>query len=417
MPLSEEKLREYNRRLLFSRMRVLINNGFYGLLLMHMKFAIDEKCETAATDGCRIYFGPEFMDNLSDSEIDFILMHEILHVVLNHCERQCSRDSELYNIACDIVVNSNILYSNNFDKNSITTYKYGEFMHAAPNGDEGYKYTAEEVYEMLETEKVECSGSSSGNSSGSGEGNDQNKKEQSICDDHSRWGKNDDGNIPSDVWVKRMNDAAEAVSISEGSNTWGMVPFFAQRMLERLKKPQTDWKTILADFIQEEVCDYSFSPPDRRFSESPFFLPDFNDTETSVSDILFMIDTSASMSDKMVTQAYSEVKGAIDQFDGKLCGWLGFFDAEVVKPEPFQDEEDFKVIKPVGGGGTNFKAIFKYVNENMNGHLPASIIILTDGFAPFPNKAIAGGIPVLWIINNNESNPPWGKIARIKPDI
>ena len=70
-----------------------------------------------------------------------------------------------------------------------------------------------------------------------------------------------------------------------------------------------------------------------------------------VENILFMIDTSASMSDAMITAAWSEIKGAIDQFDGKLRGWLGFFDAAVVQPEPFENEEEFRVIRPAGGGG------------------------------------------------------------------
>ena len=42
MALSEEKIREYQRRLLLSRMRILCHHGFYGLLLMHMRYAIDE---------------------------------------------------------------------------------------------------------------------------------------------------------------------------------------------------------------------------------------------------------------------------------------------------------------------------------------------------------------------------------------
>ena len=87
MVLSEEKQREYMKRLLMSRLRLLVNNGFYGLLLMHMIFTLDEKCETAATDGKRIYFGPKFLDEISDSELDFVLMHEILHVALQHCLR------------------------------------------------------------------------------------------------------------------------------------------------------------------------------------------------------------------------------------------------------------------------------------------------------------------------------------------
>lgn len=167
------------------------------------------------------------------------------------------------------------------------------------------------------------------------------------------------------------------------------------------------------EFIHEEVVDYSFTPPDRRFDESPLFLPDFNDKDVLAKDILFMIDTSGSMSDDMITAAYSEVKGAIDQFGGKLEGWLGFFDAAIIEPKRFTSLDEFKIIKPAGGGGTDFQIIFEYVHKHMQDKLPTSIIILTDGYAPFPEEELAGGIPVLWLLNNKNVDPPWGKIARI----
>ena len=217
-----------------------------------------------------------------------------------------------------------------------------------------------------------------------------------------------------DVWVKRFEDAAEAISIRDKSNSRGTMPMFAKRLLDELKKPQIDWRTILNDFIQEEINDYSFSPPDRRFGDSPFFLPDFNEKDEKVKNILFMIDTSGSMSDDMITAAYSEVKGAIDQFGGKLSGWLGFFDAAIVEPRPFESEDEFKVIRPAGGGGTDFQIIFEYVHEFMQDEPPVSIIILTDGYAPFPKEKLAFGIPVLWLLNNEEVKPPWGQVARIK---
>ena len=87
MDLSEEKIKAYIKRLLSSRMRILCNHSFYGLLLMHMIYAVSEKVETACTDGVRITFGTNFLDSLSDSELDFVMMHEILHVVLQHCLR------------------------------------------------------------------------------------------------------------------------------------------------------------------------------------------------------------------------------------------------------------------------------------------------------------------------------------------
>ena len=72
------------------------------------------------------------------------------------------------------------------------------------------------------------------------------------------------------------------------------------------------------------------------------------------------------------------------------------------------------MIKPAGGGGTDFQIIFEYVDQHMQENLPASIIILTDGYAPFPKETVSEGIPVLWLINNKDAEPPWGKVARIK---
>lgn len=395
MVLSDEKKREYMRRLLLSRTRILCRNGFYGLLLMHAVYAIDEGCETAATDGKRIFFAPEFLDSLSDTELDFIMMHEILHIVLQHCFRQGDRDCDIFNIACDIVVNSNILLSAKMNINAITLSRYGESMHKAPDGKEGYEYTAEEVYKML------CSKSPN------------NIPNSPGTDDHSRWGTLEEDDHAADVWSKHLTDACEAVLSQDPSDLRGLLPLFARRMLQELKAPQTDWRAILADFVQEEIVDYSFSPPDRRFEDSPFFLPDFNEKDDVPEDILFMIDTSGSMSDEMITAAYSEVKGAIDQFNGKLKGWLGFFDAAVIEPKPFSDEGEFRIIQPEGGGGTDFEVIFEYVNNHMQDKPPASIIILTDGYAPFPDEKIARGVPVLWLLNNEGVNPPWGKVARI----
>lgn len=49
---------------------------------------------------------------------------------------------------------------------------------------------------------------------------------------------------------------------------------------------------------------------------------------------------------------------------------------------------------------------------------PFGKIGINDDFAPHLDSfkhslELAGGIPVLWLLNNEEVNPPWGKIARI----
>ena len=434
MAIDQSKINDYAMKLRLSRMRLLASYSFYGLLLSHTKFSLDENCPTAYTDGRKIAFNPDFLERLTDEETDFVLMHEILHIALQHCFRGHDYDAENFNIACDIVVNSNILQSFGGNKRKISID--GEpLMHMAPDGTDGYNYTAEEVYDMLPKNKKKKNGSSfsGGNNSGSstdngdGDGNDnsggkgtQNSKkpktnsgsEYYVFDDHSFWTDDNDEEL-EDAWEKHFEDACKIVSIEDASKSCGSLPAFAERILRERKNAQTNWREVLNNFVQDEINDYSFNPPDKRFDGSDFMLPDFNEAEETVKDILFMIDTSGSMTDKMITQAYDEIRGAIDQFNGRLEGLVGFFDAVVVEPKPFSSIDELDIIRPYGGGGTRFDIIFKYVANHMSDHLPSSIVILTDGYAPFPKESVALDIPVLWVINNDDVTPPWGKHTTI----
>ena len=396
MSLTSDEVKKYTQKLLLSRFRILNRHGFYGLLLMHMRFGLDEACDTAYTDGYRINFSPVFLESLSNDEVDFVLMHEILHVVLKHCFRGRKVDPYLFNIACDIVVNSNILYSKNMNLKYITLEKYGESMHFAPNGKEGYLYTAEEVYNML----IKDSLSKKGGKSVKGD----------SFDDHSHWEEADD-DFTIDEWEKRVIDAAE--SSAKRDTSVGNIPLGVQRYISSLKNASIDWRMLLNDFISLEVGDYSFTPPDRRI-DGPFFMPDFNEMvekEDDPKEILFMIDTSGSVNSNQITQAYSEIKGALEQFTS-LTGYLGFFDYVVYEPKEFSSIEDILEIIPKGGGGTNFFAVFEYVNNLEN--KPKAIIILTDGYATFPKESVRNGIPVIWVMNNDKVTPPWGEVARMK---
>ena len=475
----DQKTLEIIKRLQNARLSLMAKQPFYALLLMNMKFALDLSCETAYTDGNRVAFNPDFMEDIDDGELEFVLMHEVLHAALAHPFRhQSDYQQKEFDYACDIIVNSNILYSFGMDKRKITLKKYGESMHLLPNGEEGYKYSVEEAYKMLlaasssadkqkgkkdkgkrhgqmpgkeqggDGEAAEGDGSGGKGGSETGEGSscpsledliasikkkndsirenlEKNRSEESSddgnengsesFDDHSFWEGDDDMGSQRDAWMNRMVEATDIIaSMPSGRKSRGAVPAGVERIIDELKNPILDWRTILNDFVQEDICDYSFSPPDKRMEDSPFFLPDFNEKDESAKNLLFMIDTSASMSKEEITDCYSEIYGAIQQFNGKLTGKLGFFDAMVVEPVPFEDEDEFKIIRPKGGGGTSFHIIFDYVKKKMMDEPPVSIIILTDGYAPYPDESAAMDIPVLWIINNKEAQAPsWGKVARM----
>lgn len=421
-------------------MNLLTKNPFYGLLLSHIKFALDTECETACTDGRRIWFGPAFMEDLSDSELEFVMTHEIMHIVLQHCLRGAEYDNEIYNIAADIVINSNIMHSFDDDLKTITLKKYGVSMHLAPDNKEGYNYTAEEVYDMLISKaKAKKKASGAGNkakgavtsneddgTSGSGEIDGLIDVVETILqggkrfDDHSKWDtlSEEEKKELYEEWTKRVLDADAVVSILESSKTFGGAPMGAKRLIGDLKNGQLDWRTVLTDFIQTEINDYSFSPPDRRFSDGDFFLPDYNEEVEKVANVWFLIDTSGSISNRAIVAAYTEIAGAIEQFNGAVQGLLSFTECFVTDPVPFETLDDLLAIKPVGGGGNDFGEIFRYMQRNMMDNLPAYIVIITDGYDRFPEEKEAMGVPVLWLINNNDPSvqPPFGKVARITVD-
>ena len=418
---SREKSMECARKIYLARLRIIAKYPFYGMLLMHIGYGLDESAQTAYTDGEMICFSPDFIDTLDQLELDVVLMHELLHVVLKHCDRGLDLDHELYNVACDIVVNSNVLSSLGDEKTSFKTL--GTLMHKTPSGKNGYLFTAEEVYAML---KKKANGSGKGGErkddggsggSGKGKGNKSAKarsgKGGKSFDTHDKWKRKegDDQGYMDALWRARVKEAAR-VARERGGESAGAVPAGIKLILKEFSKQKLDWRRVLNDFVQEEISDYSFSPPDRRYS-GDFFLPDFNDVDFTVKNVLFMVDTSASMSEKDIADMYSEIYGAITQFDGKLQGYVGFFDAAVVPPVPFMDEDEFRSVRAYGGGGTSFTAVAEYLNSKFKKPLSA-IIVMTDGYAPFPNEKAFPPVPLLWILNNDSVTPPYGKILRIK---
>jgi predicted metal-dependent peptidase len=401
MGLSEQDARACAQRLLLSRLRLLATNGFFGLLLMHARFGLDMDCETAYTDGRVIRFSPDFLKELSDGELDFVLMHEVMHMALRHCLRGRHLEQMRFNIACDIVVNSNILLSADMDEDSITLSKYGISMHTAPDGKEGFHYTAEQVYEMLPS--MPDKPKRSGRNSASG-----------FWDNHEKWQELPDDEYESEQWDHLLQTACEVISIREASQTYGGGPLMAQRLMRLGRKSEIDWRTVLQEFLQEEINDYSFSPPDRRFADSDFFLPDYNEKEEVPGKVWFLIDTSGSISDQAINAAYGEICSAIEQFGGKLEGLLSFTESYVTEPISFHSITELMDIKPIGGGGNDFSDIFRYMRNHMAEDLPGYIVIITDGYDRFPPESDAMGVPVLWLINNENATPPWGKVARIK---
>ena len=373
---------------------------FFGELIMNLQLAA-AKVETACTDGKYLLLDPDFEAELSDEELTFVFMHEVMHVVFLHCYRRSGRDSLLWNIACDHVVNSNILMAMGLEEYQVA----GEPVMHRIEGKEASHYTAEQVYDMLLKECEKSGGLL--------------KQEYILLDSHEIWGEME-GECCQDAIDKWNELTLEATKKWYGTCA-GVAAGCLKRYRLELYKAQLKWKQIVRDFIRYRSLDedYGFRPPDRRFQDEEFIYPGLNPEEAEVIENLwFFIDKSGSIPRKMLMEIIQEIEFGIRQVRN-MQGMVSFFDMAVSKPIVFKNLRDFlKIGIPLPNGGTSFYSVFQYALRHRRQYAPKGIIILTDGYAKFPEKNPLPDVPVLWIILDNEiAKPAFGRCVHIDTNL
>ena len=411
-----------------SRARLMVNAPRFALLLMYVRFVAVPGMDRISTNGNCIFFEPTYLIKLKDEDVDFIFCHQIMHILCEDIWRSETYAFSNFHYASDLKINASLLEEKAFKNSHL---HFDKIRYKLPGVDKSPREMS--VVEILQNLVFNL------------DSFDYALRKKYLLDSDIYWGRapevfgttlivDREGSEYIDILDESMlaadsakrSDWQERAAIvlncerdknkndkenSDENFSAGNQASLIERILKKLKKPTINWRKILNNFLCEQVCDYSFAPPDRRFTESEFFLPDFNETDFVSKEILFMVDTSGSINDKNLAAVYSEIKGALEQYNGKLIGKLGFFDFDSTIPIPMHSVDDLLSIVPVGGGGTNFYSIF----SNLKDELPACIIIFTDGEGDFPPEEIAKGVPVMWIINNSYVKAPWGKTLRILP--
>lgn len=425
------KNKNIETRMIRSRIQLLMKFPFYGTLALSLKLQEDFNIATAGVDGTTFYYNPNFIETLSEGELNWITVHEIMHCALGHIWRRGSRVHEKFNVACDYAIHS-ILKENEDSKDLIM-----------PQGclyDPKFNNkSAEEIYDMLPDMP---NMSRQGNGQGSGSGNDQNNNQNNnnnndgngnsnnsswgqTIDDHSKWDSQEvqqGGKIKQQEWLEKMINASEVAEAKKPGSTPGSL----KRLIGKLKKPQKNWRELLAEFIQFEVFDYGFLPPDRRYyGFSDLLMPDYNEETEKIQDLVFVIDTSGSIGDRELVTFFSELVGMMQQFAAGVRGHIIFADSDVASVYDFETIDDILKVKPAGGGGTNFTPAIKYAmdKKDSNEWDVAGLVYLTDLYGSHSDDEVnKDTVPfdVLWISTTPEDSipksyyPDYGKVTYLE---
>ena len=139
--------------------KMLVKYPFFGSVVASVDYKENKDIPTAGTDGETIYYNPEYLESLSVEEQTFVFAHEVCHIAFNHILRSEGKDSELWNIATDGVINQFL------KRDGLKMTKGGVDMAEAIN------YDAEQLYEKLLQEKQQRQQQQQNR-----QGNDQNQQ-------------------------------------------------------------------------------------------------------------------------------------------------------------------------------------------------------------------------------------------------
>lgn len=374
-----------------ARLRLLIEQPFYGMLAMRLLPVQDSTIDTACTNGKVIRYNPMWFMKLQPDQRKFVVAHEVAHVANRHHLRRGARDPKKWNIAADYVINGS-LKTAGFDLTE------GALVNPAYDG-----MSTEQVYNMLpDGSGGDGSGASQGGTSGNGPGQ---PSQDSGNDPGGSGGVEDDPKSGPEADAEVRAAIIQAVNASKSRGT---VPGWAQRMFDEWTKPVHDWRATLRRTLSEALdrADYTWSRPNRRFIGSGLYLPSVRGTTAGT--VVIGLDTSGSISSNELGQFEAEVNSVLADADPRNVIVL-HCDSDVAAVEEFEPGSPVK-LSPKGGGGTNFCPVFDWCERN--GIVPDSLVYLTDMMGEFPDSM--PDYPVIWAATT-DIKAPWGETVRLQP--
>lgn len=405
-----------------TRLRLRMKSPFFATLSLFAQSRFTRAVPTAATDGKTIYLNPDFFQPLSPAEKDGLFLHELLHAALLHQQRRGSRQSDIWNIAADIVVNG-----------MIGAEKGYELPEGGIRDEKLEKYQVEEVYELLLSQGElpplgmpdllehpldfsDVNGDEE-EEEGNGKGGrrDKNQTDSLSSDGEPNPGLENVPDSPSLVSPRHQQkelevywgNAIKQATMIARSQGQGTLPAGIERHLGKIGEPQLDWRHYLWRFLVHTPND--FQGFDRRFIHQGLYLDYL--TGESV-EIFCCIDTSGSIDDQQIDLFLGEIRGILGAYPQLQC-WLWYADAYCYGP--YQINRLGDVPKPEGGGGTDFRPFFQAVEEKRTSHYQGVICYLTDGYGSFPDQAPA--LDTLWVVipgGLDSDDFPFGEVVRLQ---
>ena len=427
-----------HEKILKARTLLMWEQPFFGTLALRLNLEEDNRFPTAAVNTKTIFYNSMFIESLTMAETIGVLAHEVMHVALGHPWRQDWRVHTPWNIATDYTINENLIKAGfKLPKGCLVDNSYNDL-------------SAEEIYGRLPAESEDDDASSdeqddqtddgdASKDSGTGSGDedasdDDDDDDNASGDDENASDDNDDeddedtsgdgasnddeddvdevddpggcGGVLKDDADDDDEDNSEAewnVAVSQAAQvSKGTMNGDIKRQIEEHLNPSIDWAVLLRDFIEQTAkTDYSWNRPNTSYLQRGIYMPTLYSEE--LPEVCIVVDTSGSIDNLALAKFAKEASEILEAYNTTIR--VIYSDDRVRGEEVFATEDLPMEMNPKGGGCTDFRPAFEYIEDN--DYQPACMIYFTDLYGAFPT--LEPDYPTLWLTQTKTRTAPFGE--------
>ena len=371
---------------------------------------------TAYTDGLNKRYGAEFIEKLSDAQLNGLVMHENGHVFFRHVthhKKLFRENAKLANIAADFVVNDMIKELNDAQIELPDGALWHPMFH---------NWSMVQVYNFLKDKQKKKDKGNQGDQGqpgnqgdkGSPGGETKNKAPgqtdldelMNNLDNHDSLDQHDH-EAGAELDEKQIGEKIDK-ALREGGILAGVLGGNKNRQISELLEPKVDWREALREFIMAQCAgrsDYTWRRFNNRQVANDIYVPSV--INESRGEIVIAIDTSGSIGGEQLTAFASELASICDVCNPDKVRVL-WWDTQVHGEQVFEGNYNdiAKMLKPMGGGGTHVGCVSDYMIKNsINAEV---LVIFTDGYVEGNIKWDVTA-PTMWFVTENgRFDPPSG---------
>ena len=359
-----------------AKAKLLVEHPYFGTLASKLELVVNDNIESFKSSVVKVEYIEAYLAELQPQEIAFILANGAMHAALAHESRKNNRSGWLWQMATDIAINDMLLangmqmpYGSQYRKRFAGMYAeeiYAELKDDILREDEDLEYEADSSDDVQK------------------EQNPSFTQEQEI--------------------VQEQLLAEEAISLLESELKQGSAPESIERFFTMQGTSKMDWREVLREALAKYFYDdYIMMPPSKKLLYQNIYLPS---STSQTFRLVIAIDSSGSIDELLLDTFLTEVNFIMEQTQNYVIDLL-VCDDKIHSHTTFTSGEKLEV-KLIGGGGTDFRPVFKRIEQEMDD--VKLLLYFSDLEGVFPKEIPSYNVK--WI-TSLEKEVPFGEVITL----